>query len=88
MSIENNPLNPIQLTPELVGSVMSDLKKHDPKYRWGQGEFRNSVFELLMIRFKLPWVNSSVGEVPNFKDPKVQELDRELDKFKELLESF
>jgi hypothetical protein len=73
------------VTPEIVQQAVNALRQEHPKYEWGRGEFRNSVFERLVTQFGLPWRRESIGEIPDFSDSRVQELSGQLNGFQDLL---
>jgi hypothetical protein len=73
-----------ELTPELIKDTIREFKTEFPRYTPGRGEMKNMVFETYVHRLRLPWVTIEVGDIPDFSDPKVNALHRELSQFEDL----
>lgn len=67
------------ITPDLMIDLTSGIRsKFAPDVELGRGEMRNLVFENLVSRFGLPWKETPVGQLPDFSNPQVKQLQQEL----------
>ena len=55
-----------------VTQIGIGIREANPDYIWGDSEFRNAIFEDLVIKFGLPW-NNQIG-CPDFDDERVKKL--------------
>ncbi len=81
MTVEKPTWDPTIVTDSLVKQVATDVRNQNPSIRWGNGEFRNSIFEAFVDYFGLPWMKIDVGYIPNWTDNRVQELKSKLNEF-------
>jgi hypothetical protein len=79
-----------ELTEEQVvaarSEVCAEVKRRTRRHDWGEGEFRNSVFEHLMDKFDLPWKTIEVGDIPDFDDPRVKALRERLSEYYKVID--
>ena len=61
-----------EINPQLITEIGVRIREEDPGHIWGDNEFRQKIFEILVDQHKLPW-DEDIG-APDFNDPRVIRL--------------
>lgn len=70
----------IQITREMVKQVRSEIKAKTGGRFW-PGELEWITLEVMVDRLRLPWKDEEGFQSPDFSDPRVKELHRQLNEF-------
>lgn len=68
--------NVFNITPKQIAEIGVNIRSTTPDHIWGDSEYRNAIFEHLVIQFDLPW-NNDIG-CPNFDDQRVINLSKKV----------
>ena len=64
--------NEFGINADRITQIGVGIREASPDYIWGDSEFRNAIFEDLVIQSGLPW-NHEIG-CPDFNDQRVKKL--------------